>query len=134
MPKNTTMVRSVRTPATMRIKRALFPELTESSFRLLTRIAVLTGNGSHPCNYTNAQAEKEFNMNSRATERAFKQLRDRGYISISKEPHLTHKAGLPVRTIRMEPAFSERRMTPAAAQSKLPLTFAIKHINEQYGE
>ena len=133
MPKNTTMVRSVRTPATMRIKRALFPELTESSFRLLTRIAVLTGNGSHPCNYTNAQAEKEFGMKSRTTENAFKQLRDRGYISISKEPHLMHKGGLPVRTIRMEPAFSERRMTPAAAQSRLPLTFAIKHINEKFG-
>lgn len=52
----------------MYISRKEFPDISDSAFKLLRRIAVLTRKGEQPCNYTNVQAKKELGMSAATVE------------------------------------------------------------------
>ena len=83
----------------MYISRKEFPDISDSAFKLLRRIAVLTRKGEQPCNYTNVQAKKELGMSAATVERGFKSLVTAGYVSLSRAHRISTETGRMVRTV-----------------------------------
>lgn len=89
----------VKHPPLMRLDRNHYKQLTDREFCLLARLAVLTNNGTQPCNYTNAQASKEFGLPSRTTELTFSMLKQFELIKLDRMQNLSTKRGPKLRTV-----------------------------------
>lgn len=61
-----------------------YPEIKGGARTLFRRLLTLTRAGIQECTYTNDQAVKELDVSARTAERHFKELRDKGFISIDK--------------------------------------------------
>ena len=86
-------------PPLMNLDRKHYMQLTDREFCLLARLAVLTNNGTQPCNYTNAQASKEFGLPSRTTELTFSMLKQFELIKLDRMQNLSTKRGPKLRTV-----------------------------------
>ena len=79
-----------------------YPDLNSSEAVLLSRLAVLTQNGTKSCVYTDKQAKEEFKVTHMTINRLLTKLKAQGYISISKVSDF--QFGSNVRQITVDPA------------------------------
>lgn len=105
--QNTTQFRAERKRRLpmMHISRKAAPDIPDSAFRILRRIAVLTSNGRKSCQYTNKQAGKELKISSRTVERCFSLLSSKGYITMGRALPDGQGYGRAVRTVNLTTAF-----------------------------
>ena len=96
----TPYARKTRLPL-MNLDRKHYSFLPDREFKFLSRFAVLTKNGTQPCNYTDAQAYKEFGINERTTQRTIASLKKYNLISVGKDYHTKTHCGYLVRTITL---------------------------------
>ena len=90
-----------KSPALMNLDRDYYHFLSDKELLLLSRLAVLTNNGTTPCNYTNEQGEKEFKFSSRSLERTFSNLKKLKLIDLSRGYALNQNRGRLVRLISL---------------------------------
>lgn len=83
----------------MNLDRRHYAALNDSELTLLSRFAVLTNNGTQPCNYTNEQALKEFGLNGKAVQRAVAYLKQANLIDVHMDYKNADQRGYKVRTI-----------------------------------
>lgn len=90
-----------KSPALMNLDRDYYHFLSDKELLLLSRLAVLTNNGTTPCNYTNEQGKKEFNFPASSLERTFSNLKKLKLIDLSRGYALNRNRGRLVRLISL---------------------------------
>lgn len=99
----------------MNLDRRHYAELNDRELTLLSRFAVLTKNGTQPCNYTNEQALKEFGLNGKTVQRAVAYLKQANLIDVLMDYKNATQRGYKVRTIILtSPLVVFRKETPNA--------------------
>lgn len=95
-----TRLRKKRVPL-MNLDRRHYAALQERELKFLSRLAVLTKNGTQPCNYSNAQAKKEFGVNDKTTQRTIAYLKKMKLIEVHMDYNLQSQRGYKIRTITL---------------------------------
>lgn len=112
--KGASPLRRRKLPPLMNLDYTKYTQLKKSEFLILSRLAVLTANGTKPCCYTNEQALKEFGWAERQKpQRAIANLKKLNLIEVTRGYNPNGLRGPMVRIISLTAApviFSKKEL------------------------
>ena len=112
--KGASPLRRRKLPPLMNLAISHYTALNETEYLILSRLAVLTANGTKPCCYTNEQALKEFGWAERKKpQRAISNLKKHNLIEVSRGYNPNGLRGPMVRIITLTAApviFSKKEL------------------------
>ena len=107
-------LRRRKLPPLMNLAISHYTALNEAEYLILSRLAVLTANGTKPCRYTNEQALKEFGWAERQKpQRAIANLKKLNLIEVTRGYNPNGLRGPMVRIISLTAApviFSKKEL------------------------